>query len=51
MTTVSAERTALRPLSAVARARQAARAFLEGLGQPAIGREEAGRVVLSSPSS
>ncbi|MFD3471251.1 ATP-binding protein [Streptomyces sp. NPDC058682] len=46
MTTVSAERTALRSLSAVARAHQAARAFLEALGQPAIGREQADTVVL-----
>ncbi|MER6257127.1 ATP-binding protein [Streptomyces sp. NPDC001584] len=46
MTTMHAERTALRPLSAVAQARQAARAFLEALGQPAIGREQADTVVL-----
>ncbi|MFD9415180.1 ATP-binding protein [Streptomyces goshikiensis] len=46
MTTMSAERTALRSLSAVAEARQAARAFLEALGQPAIGREQADTVVL-----
>ncbi|MFG2716312.1 ATP-binding protein [Streptomyces goshikiensis] len=46
MTTMSAERTAPRSLSAVAGARQAARAFLEALGQPAIGREQADTVVL-----
>ncbi|MFI8341881.1 ATP-binding protein [Streptomyces sp. NPDC085639] len=46
MTTMSAERTALRPLATVAGARQAARAFLEALGQPAIGREQADTVVL-----
>ncbi|MEY2233837.1 MULTISPECIES: ATP-binding protein [Streptomyces] len=46
MTTMSAERTALRSPSAVAGARQAARAFLEALGQPAIGREQADTVVL-----
>ncbi|MEU9255427.1 ATP-binding protein [Streptomyces sp. NPDC048270] len=45
MTTMSAERTALRSQSA-AEARQAARAFLEALGQPAIGREQADTVVL-----
>ncbi|MFD7095808.1 ATP-binding protein [Streptomyces xanthophaeus] len=43
---MSAERTALRPLSAVAEARQAARAFLEVLGQPAVAGEEADAVVL-----
>lgn len=46
MTTMSAERTAPRSLSAVAEARQATRAFLEALGQPAIGREQADTVVL-----
>ncbi|MCX4546018.1 ATP-binding protein [Streptomyces sp. NBC_01565] len=46
MTTTSAERTALRPLPAVAGARQAARAFLEALRRPAIGRERADTVVL-----
>ncbi|MER6317035.1 ATP-binding protein [Streptomyces sp. NPDC001581] len=46
MTTMSAERTALRSLSPVAGARQAARAFLEALGQPGIGREQADTVVL-----
>ncbi|WP_327130064.1 ATP-binding protein [Streptomyces sp. NBC_01343] len=46
MTTMSAERTALLSLFAVAGARQAARAFLESLGQPAICREQAGTVVL-----
>ncbi|MFJ9942105.1 ATP-binding protein [Streptomyces erythrochromogenes] len=46
MTTMSAERTALLSLSAVAGARQAARTFLEDLGQPAIGREQADTVVL-----
>lgn len=46
MTTTSAERTALRSPSAVTGARQAARAFLEALGQPAIGREQADTVVL-----
>ncbi|MFE2275643.1 ATP-binding protein [Streptomyces lavendulae] len=46
MTTMSAERTALRSLSAVAGARQAARTFLEALWQPAIGREQADTVVL-----
>lgn len=46
MTTTSAERTAPRSLSAVAEARQAARAFLGALGQPAIGREQADTVVL-----
>ncbi|MFF3089941.1 ATP-binding protein [Streptomyces nojiriensis] len=46
MTTMSAERTALRSPSTVAGARQAARAFLEALGQPAIGREQADTVVL-----
>ncbi|MFF4427163.1 ATP-binding protein [Streptomyces sp. NPDC001549] len=46
MTTTSAERTALRPLAAVAEARRAARAFLEALGQPAICREQADTVVL-----
>ncbi|MFD9454148.1 ATP-binding protein [Streptomyces sp. NPDC059985] len=45
MTTMSTERTALRPLSAVAEARQATRAFLEALG-PAVGREQADTVVL-----
>ncbi|MFE9469135.1 ATP-binding protein [Streptomyces virginiae] len=40
------ERTALRPPAAVAEARRAARAFLEALGQPATGREQAGTVVL-----
>ncbi|MFD9271173.1 ATP-binding protein [Streptomyces goshikiensis] len=46
MTTMSAERTALRSLSAVAQARQAARAFLEALGQPAISPDQADTVVL-----
>ncbi|MGY4394707.1 ATP-binding protein [Streptomyces sp. TE12347] len=46
MTTTSTERTALRPLSAATEARQAARAFHEALGQPAICREEADTVVL-----
>ncbi|MDX3540805.1 ATP-binding protein [Streptomyces sp. MB09-01] len=46
MTTASAERTALRSLAAIVEARQAARAFLEALGQPAIGREQADTVVL-----
>ncbi|MGW6613365.1 ATP-binding protein [Streptomyces erythrochromogenes] len=46
MTTMSAERTALRSLSAVAGARQATWAFLEALAQPAIGREQADAVVL-----
>ncbi|MEN8655895.1 ATP-binding protein [Streptomyces sp. 21So2-11] len=46
MTTMSAERTAPRSPSAVAEARQAARVFLEALGQPAIGREQADTVVL-----
>lgn len=46
MTTTSTERTALRPLSAATEARQAARAFLEALGQPALGREQADTVVL-----
>ncbi|MFD9470456.1 ATP-binding protein [Streptomyces goshikiensis] len=46
MTTMSAERTALRSLSAVAQARQAARAFLEALGQPAISPDKADTVVL-----
>lgn len=47
MTTMSAERTAaLRSQSAVAEARQDARAFLEALAQPAIGREQADMVVL-----
>ncbi|MCC0093270.1 ATP-binding protein [Streptomyces flavotricini] len=46
MTTMSAERTALHSLSAVAGARQAARAFLESLGQLAFGPEQAGTVVL-----
>ncbi|MFG2415590.1 ATP-binding protein [Streptomyces goshikiensis] len=46
MTTMSAERTVLRSLSAVAEARRAARAFLEALGQPAIGRDQADTVVL-----
>ncbi|MFF4393677.1 ATP-binding protein [Streptomyces sp. NPDC001552] len=46
MTTMSAECTALLSLSAVAETRRAAWAFLEALGQPAIGREEADPVVL-----
>ncbi|MFD9082941.1 ATP-binding protein [Streptomyces erythrochromogenes] len=46
MTTMNAERTALRSLSAVAGARRAARAFLEALGRQAIGREQADAVVL-----
>ncbi|MFD9357541.1 ATP-binding protein [Streptomyces sp. NPDC060031] len=46
MTTMSAERTALRSLSAVAEARQAARTFLEGLGQSAIAPEHADAVIL-----
>ncbi|AWZ04592.1 MULTISPECIES: ATP-binding protein [unclassified Streptomyces] len=46
MTTMSAERTVLRPLSAVAEARQAARSFLETLGQPAIEPEHADTVIL-----
>ncbi|MFD9456695.1 ATP-binding protein [Streptomyces sp. NPDC059985] len=46
MTTMTTERTALRSLSAVAEARQATRAFLEALGQPTIGREQADTVVL-----
>ncbi|MFD3805554.1 hypothetical protein ACFWSF_28515 [Streptomyces sp. NPDC058611] len=46
MTTMSAERTAIRSLSAVAEARQAVRAFLETLGQPAIGPEQADTIVL-----
>ncbi|MGW9369588.1 ATP-binding protein [Streptomyces xanthophaeus] len=46
MTTTSAECTARRPTAAVAEARRAARAFLEALGQPAIGREQADTVVL-----
>ncbi|MFE2554082.1 ATP-binding protein [Streptomyces sp. NPDC059355] len=46
MTATSAERTALRPLSAVAEARRAARGFVESLGGPAIGREQADTVVL-----
>ncbi|WP_345206240.1 ATP-binding protein [Streptomyces lavendulae] len=43
---MTAERTALHCLSAVAGARQAARAFLEALGRPAICRERADTVVL-----
>ncbi|WCD91180.1 hypothetical protein KPP03845_200141 (plasmid) [Streptomyces xanthophaeus] len=46
MATMSAERTAPRPLSAVAEARRAARAFLEAFGQQAVAREEADAVVL-----
>ncbi|MFD5891589.1 ATP-binding protein [Streptomyces sp. NPDC060334] len=46
MTTMSAERTTLRSLSAVAEARRTARAFLDGLGQPAVGPEQADTVVL-----
>ncbi|MFE5524540.1 ATP-binding protein [Streptomyces virginiae] len=46
MTTTSTERTALRSPSTVAGARQATRAFLEALGRPAIGREQADTVVL-----
>ncbi|MCY0939835.1 ATP-binding protein [Streptomyces antarcticus] len=46
MTTMSAERTAMRSLSAVATARQDARAFLETLGHPTIGPEQADTVVL-----
>ncbi|MFF3216994.1 ATP-binding protein [Streptomyces sp. NPDC002886] len=47
MTTLHAERTALRPLSAAAEARQAARTLLAALGRPAIGRERADTVILS----
>lgn len=46
MTTMSAERTALRSLSFVAGARRATRAFLDALGQPAIGPEHADTVIL-----
>ncbi|MFD9523328.1 ATP-binding protein [Streptomyces sp. NPDC059979] len=46
MTTMSAERTAPCSLSAVAEARQAARAFIETVGQPAIDPEHADTVVL-----
>ncbi|GAA2636379.1 ATP-binding protein [Streptomyces spororaveus] len=46
MTTMSAECTALASLSAVAEARQAARSFLETLGQQAIEPEHADTVIL-----
>ncbi|MET9695634.1 ATP-binding protein [Streptomyces sp. NPDC006529] len=46
MTTMSAERTALRPLAAVAGARRAARSFLGALGQTAIEPECADTVIL-----
>ncbi|MFF4850532.1 ATP-binding protein [Streptomyces sp. NPDC001194] len=46
MATTSARRTAPRPLAAVAEARRAARRFLEALGEPAVGREQADTVVL-----
>ncbi|MFD7030194.1 ATP-binding protein [Streptomyces sp. NPDC059917] len=46
MTTTSAEHTALGSLSAVAEARRAARAFLGGLGQQALGPEQADTVIL-----
>ncbi|UUU39218.1 ATP-binding protein [Streptomyces sp. NBC_00162] len=46
MTTMSAECTALASLSAVGEARQAARTFLETLGQPAIEPEHADTVIL-----
>ncbi len=46
MTTMSAERTALRSLAAVAEARQAARSFLGTLGQPAVDPECADTVIL-----
>ncbi|MGW8777545.1 ATP-binding protein [Streptomyces sp. NPDC055796] len=46
MTTTSARRPASRPLAAVAEARRAARVFLEALGEPAAGREQADTVVL-----
>ncbi|MEU9032599.1 ATP-binding protein [Streptomyces sp. NPDC048383] len=46
MTTMSAERTAPRSLPAVAEARQAARTFLDALGEPTVGREQADTVVL-----
>lgn len=43
---MSAERTVLRPLGAVAEARQAARSFLGALGQPTIDPECADTVIL-----
>ncbi|MFD9479022.1 ATP-binding protein [Streptomyces nojiriensis] len=46
MTTMSAECTALASLSAVAEARQAARSFIETLGQRAIEPEHADTVIL-----
>ncbi|MEU9234036.1 ATP-binding protein [Streptomyces subrutilus] len=46
MTTTSADSTALHSLAAVAGARQAARDFLEALGQPAVDPERTDTVVL-----
>ncbi|WP_374223016.1 hypothetical protein [Streptomyces sp. MBT65] len=46
MTTMSAARTALCSPSAVAEARQTARAFFEALGQPVTGRVRADTLVL-----
>ncbi|MFD9303545.1 ATP-binding protein [Streptomyces sp. NPDC060048] len=46
MTTMSPDRTALHSLTAVAGARETARAFLEILGHPAIAPEVADSVVL-----
>ncbi|MFF1411924.1 ATP-binding protein [Streptomyces sp. NPDC058289] len=46
MTTMTADRTAFRALTSVAGARQAAHAFLEALGQPAMDPEHADTVIL-----
>ncbi|MFJ7270429.1 ATP-binding protein [Streptomyces sp. NPDC099050] len=46
MTTMTADHTAFRALTSIAGARQAARAFLEALGQPAMEPESADSVIL-----